>query len=160
MIFHGIKFIECERPVSEHEIRKIEKMLDCKFPEMYKDFLVVCNGGYPSEKDFFPMLEKTFYGESSGSIGRMFSTDEGEFYNLIRENNTYKSRLPKHLLAIGENGMGDLICLCMEGENYGKVYFWDHNWEAEDGEEPTYRNVHLIANSFKDFINSLYKENE
>jgi hypothetical protein len=65
--------------------------------------------------------------------------------------------MPDELIPIANASCGDKICMSVIGDNYGKVYFWDHEQEAYEGEEPDYSNVHLIANSFTDFINSLYE---
>jgi hypothetical protein len=41
-----------------------------------------------------------------------------------------------------------------------EILYWDHEEEADEGEEPTYDNVYLIANSFTDFINGLYEDKD
>jgi hypothetical protein len=73
--------------------------------------------------------------------------------------------LPPALIPIGYNVFGDYICLCISGRQKGKIFFWDH----ERGPEPDlplgthgkinggylekhFRNVHLIAKSYDDFI--------
>jgi hypothetical protein len=48
-----------------------------------------------------------------------------------------------------------LICISIQGDDYGKVYFWDHNWEVTEG-EPDYSNVHPLADSFTEFLGKLY----
>nr|WP_187441488.1 SMI1/KNR4 family protein [Bacillus subtilis] len=47
---------------------------------------------------------------------------------------------------------GDQVCLGVKGEATGKVYFWDH--ELTNGVKDTF----LVANSFSDFIQSLFIE--
>ena len=44
--------------------------------------------------------------------------------------------MPDELVSIGCGSGGDQICISVKGNNYGKVYFWNHDWECEEGEEP------------------------
>lgn len=39
-----------------------------------------------------------------------------------------------------------------------QIYFWDHELEADEGENPNMENVYLICKSFSDFINNLFDE--
>lgn len=45
----------------------------------------------------------------------------------------------------------------MSGEDKGKVYFWDHEFELEE-EKPGYHNVGFIADSFNEFVETLREE--
>ena len=46
----------------------------------------------------------------------------------------FKKRMPAKFLPIADDGMGNLIVLCLDSTNFGKVYFWDANveWDEED----------------------------
>jgi hypothetical protein len=63
--------------------------------------------------------------------------------------------VPAGFLPLAVDPGGNLICLVISGTNTGKVYFWDHEEEVEEGQQPGYSNVYLIANSFNEFLNSL-----
>lgn len=52
-------------------------------------------------------------------------------------------------LPIIEDSGGNLVCLSMKDDGFGKVYFAVH-----DSDEPTYC---LIADTFAEFLNMLYK---
>lgn len=70
--------------------------------------------------------------------------------------------MPAKFLPIADDGMGNLIVLCLDSTNFGKVYFWDANveWDEEDyleetgkmmPEEAKFQNLWLIGLSFEDF---------
>ncbi|KOS49082.1 hypothetical protein AN272_20350 [Bacillus amyloliquefaciens] len=65
---------------------------------------------------------------------------------------TYKEQMPDWIIPIADADGGDQICLGVKGEAAGKVYFWDH--ELTNGVKDTF----LVANSFSDFIQSLFIE--
>jgi len=52
---------------------------------------------------------------------------------------------------------GNLVCVAITGPHYGHVYFWDHEFESDDGEPVTMNNMALIANSFGEFLSGLYQ---
>jgi hypothetical protein len=67
----------------------------------------------------------------------------------------YAGRIPDNFLAIGGDDLGNLICLSVKGEDFGKVYFWNRDWEVVEG-IPDYSNVTLVADSFSQFLDELY----
>jgi hypothetical protein len=159
LIMQPLKVIESEKQLTKEDINNIENKLGLKLPVEYKQFLELHNGGHPL-KDFYPLIEPIWGDKVRGGnadLAWFLAIYEGEYENFERTLNTMRNRIPKDLIPIARGSGGDLVCLCTQGDNYGKVYFWDHNWEAEDGQEPTYDNVYLVANSFTDFINSLYE---
>ncbi len=72
----------------------------------------------------------------------------------------YSGRIPNSFFPIAYDSCGNLICIPVKGPDRGKVYFWDHEMEAADDEEPSYDNLTLIADSFEDFFNSLHEMEE
>jgi len=159
-----IKTILIERTkdqLADSDIRNVEKELNIKFPEDYKQHLLKHNGGHPI-KNRYPMIEciDNDPNNNTADIDWFLAIYDGEYDNFLKDYNTFKiwqKRMPDELIPIGCGSGGDQICISVKGNNYGKVYFWNHDWECEEGEEPDYSNVHLIANSFTEFINSLYQ---
>jgi hypothetical protein len=159
-----MKILEIKEPeiaINLEDIANLEKKLNICFPEDYKQHLLKYNGGHPI-KDGYPLIEyiDNDPNDNSADIAWFLAIYNGEHNNFLRDYNTFKiwqKRMPDELVSIGCGSGGDQICISVKGNNYGKVYFWNHDWECEEGEEPDYSNVHLIANSFTDFINSLYE---
>lgn len=67
-------------------------------------------------------------------------------WSILEMNETYAGRLPANCIAIGESSGGNQICL---ERGTDRVYFWDH--------ESSSIGRYLIANSFDDFVDSLYE---
>jgi hypothetical protein len=49
------------------------------------------------------------------------------------------------------------VLLGVDDKNRGKVFFWDHEEGADEGEKPTRKNVTQVAKTFGDFLESLRK---
>jgi hypothetical protein len=63
-------------------------------------------------------------------------------------------------VPIGENLLGDQICIAALGARRGKIHFWDHEVDYDAGSSPTTEKLPIIANSFEDFINGLYTKTD
>lgn len=62
-----------------------------------------------------------------------------------------------------DDPFGNAICLRVNGDHWGSVYFWDHENEPDedwDGSVETAGNVQLLANSFSEFVNGLRPNND
>jgi len=80
----------------------------------------------------------------------------GEHSNLEKYLVTYSERIPKNLFPIAHDPGGNLIVIGLSGTEQNKVYFWDHEREADDY-EPDMSNVHLLANDFDEFLGLLHE---
>jgi hypothetical protein len=150
-------------PVTSEKIEGFCKKFGLDMPDGYKSFLLKYNGGRFKEclvkliepinnpNDNIAVVSFLY-----GFVDKMPSPYD--MYDLYKEHRAFNDRVPKEFIVIGEDPGGNQICLCVEGNNYGKVYFWDHEEEVDEGKKPTYDNVYLISNSFIDFINSLYED--
>jgi hypothetical protein len=80
----------------------------------------------------------------------------GNSRNSIKEViKTYfiEEQLRKKFYPLFEGYPGDIIFYSLEKETFGKIYYWHH--ESEPGED-----ILLIQNSFTDFFNKLYFDEE
>jgi hypothetical protein len=60
------------------------------------------------------------------------------------------------MLPIGDDPGGNLFLInAGSSGEHGKIYFWDHNEEADLEKQPYYKNIYFIAHSFADFIDRL-----
>ena len=64
-------------------------------------------------------------------------------------------RWPARFLSIAIDDCGNRFCLSLGEPDCGSVYFWDHEEEAEDDEEPTELNLYHLADSFGEFWNRI-----
>ncbi|MCG8333544.1 MAG: SMI1/KNR4 family protein [Proteobacteria bacterium] len=137
--------------ISEDIVTKFEHKWNVKLPIEYKRFLIKYNGGYPSP-DAFAIKEI----EDESTVDKFLSLESGPHSNLDSYVNTYIGRIPKDLLPIAHDPGGNLICIGIKGENFGIIYFWDHEFESDDN-DPDYSNVHFVANNFDEFLKELYE---
>lgn len=149
-----IKIISIEgKPLSEEDILKAEQEMQTMIPKEYREFLKKHNGGHPSPCDFYISIDtNNKIKKIQASISKFYGL-EGT-YNLAWNYKEYKDRMPSEMFPIAEVG-GCNICLCREGNNQGKVYFWDSEEENPEIPQPYYDNLYFIANSFEEFLKSL-----
>ncbi len=136
--------------LSLEKLQELEKRLAIRLPHQYRDFLLQHNGGTPNPNLFDCV-------DGGGSFVQSFlaiqegahSNFEGYFIALKATSKV----LPDNIVAVAKDGFGNLVCLSFVGEDAGAVYFWDHERQAK---EPSYKNLHLIAPTFNEFLASLY----
>lgn len=145
------KILDSKDMVSEQELVNVEKQLNIKLPDSYRDFLKKYNGGYP-QPDGFDFAS----GDDGSSVDKFLEISDSKNASLMTFFNKYKNRIPKNYVPIAIDPGGNLILIGVNGEK-AEVYFWDHENEVDDGDVPGMENMHLIALSFYDFINNLYE---
>jgi cell wall assembly regulator SMI1 len=154
-IIMDYNFVNTKEATNEFEISKIEKEFGFTFPEEYKTHILKFNGGHPSDKRW---CFKTQSGSSS-LIHYFYAVYDGKGNNFRTTYIILKSkgdeRMPKNIVPIANDPFGNKICISVEGEDRGYIYFWDHENVCDEGEEPTYENLDLIAKSFNEFIENL-----
>lgn len=147
--------IEKKTPViNENEIIKQEIYFECKFPEDYKEFLLKYNGGI-SEKNIISFVENQH--QTEDYIDLFFGICDDDIYGLKSNNNSYINRIPSNTIAIACDPGGNLFLISIRGDDYGHIYFWDHENEVDwnSNQEADYSNLTFVAKSFTDLINNL-----
>lgn len=61
--------------------------------------------------------------------------------------------IPKGLFPIAREDAGSLICISLEFDKLGEVYYWNYHGETRP---PSYDNVYQIAGTFQGFLESLH----
>lgn len=145
----NIKMHDTQIQLTEGDILAAEKKLQRKIPIEYRNFLLQYNSGYPEPRNFRRPPE----GEIMDSVGCFYGLKTSYGINLEWILEEYKDRMPAEMFPIAQVG-GCQICLCTEGLNKGKVYFWDSEEEPEPL-QPNYDNLYYLADSLTDFFASL-----
>lgn len=138
----------------EYILKVLERYWEFSLPKEYRNFLLKHNGGEPSFDCFNFKNDK-----NDGSDVRFFLGIYPDQHNdLLNHIKTYKERLPKNIFPIAYDSCGNLICISVMEPDRGKIYFWDHEREADSaqGEVPDYSNLTLMSDSFDEFIASLH----
>lgn len=140
-------------PVSEETLTAHEAQWGYTLPADYRLFLRTYNGGEP-EPSIFKFKDK-----SGGSNLRALLGINGSKHDDTQDYmRTYTDRLPTRFHPIGYDSGGNVICISVAGDDRGKIYFWDHELEADPDEDmhpDTTENITLISDSFTDLIKTL-----
>lgn len=145
------RFIDSAGQLTESALANAEKMFGRNIPDPYRSFLLKHNGGRPELNEFRmagsarPGAIKSFFG-----IGMSERT-----LNLDYALEAFADRIPAWSFPLARDPGGNLILLAAEGSRKGRVYFWDHEREADDGEPPREDNLYLISDSFEEFLAQL-----
>lgn len=158
-------------PISEKDIQNFESLHKIRLPQSYANFLLRQNGGnvYDSDDfysyridlilvtDFAPNGHRmTEHIEEFDSLDELspgyFHDLEFEHYDNEEEQQLLEERA-KSILEIA-SGIEGFIYLGIAESNFGYVYF------HYKGYIDIKNNPYLIANSFDDFIQKLYKVEE
>jgi hypothetical protein len=75
---------------------------------------------------------------------------DGECDNLFNYLADYKDKIPNHFIPVAHDSGGNLICLSCGKNDFGYVYFWDHEYDKTGA-----NNYFIIAKSFNQFIESI-----
>ena len=154
----ALEIIKPNKPISENDIESFENRFKLKIPKDFRDFLLKTNGGIPEEKilDF-----QDHYIDDYLKVMEFFSLEKiADFFESIEEeglNNSndlflmYSKYYKYKMLIIGEFYDNLFLCISYSEDNFGKIYYSDH--EHEDDFSP-------ICDSFTEFIEGFeYSEN-
>lgn len=156
------EFLESNKVKSTQSgILAFEKLIKRNLPEDYKDFILRTNGGLLEPTLVFQMRK----GEKlvRGSVEDLFGLEEHSENSLQHYYHLYHTedrRMMKAMIAIGSDAGGNKVCIDLSVKGYGRIYFWDHDWEVEFDEnwvsdEDPYLNCYLVADSFTAFANKV-----
>lgn len=138
--------------LTREEIHDFEVRYNLHLPEEYIRFLLSHNGGSP---------DKVYFIENGADlVVNTFWSLSKEKYNLERyytEMVIQDKELPEKILPIGDDAFGNAICLSCRDEDFGKVYFWDHeeDWDHDDCHDVDLR---LLAENISIILDNLVED--
>jgi hypothetical protein len=158
--------------MSEDDLEAIETELGVRLPDSYRYFLTTYGASGAREIVTYNPVERlppeiSESGKGYVSIFYGGTCPVGDAYSLQRRMQYFSGRIPANMIPIADDGGVSQILLGFSGKEAGKVYFWDLNNEPLDEEdyledygkprppEAMFENVHLIADSFEDFLRRL-----
>jgi hypothetical protein len=144
-------------PPDEDKISLLQAKIG-KLPDDYIKFLMKFNGGNP-KPNCIKFEDEIFI------VNNLLVTAGSEKIYSSIENycEVFKNRIPLNTIPIGTSPGGDLFLIDLNAENFGKIYYWDHEEESDDDGSYFFENITPLFNSFDDFINSIIEikdENE
>jgi SMI1-KNR4 cell-wall len=145
-----VKLVGSYKQLTIAEIESFEALNKIRFPESYKEFLLANNGGRPTPNN---ILDVPGWRYKSTVISYFFGIDTGDTYDLLKNINSYRDRIPQDFTPIADDVAGNILCLGVEGAQEGKIFFWDH--ENEMDENDNYTNMYYVANDIFELLNKL-----
>lgn len=165
----GVTITSHGQGASEAQVAEIESKISSELPHDYREFLLRQNGGRPSSNTVVEYVAfratwvvnarlQKIAGE--GLLAYLYSADKSSrvswheaYWGLVE----VEQRIPLDTIPIGHDPGSNEILLGIRGISRGKVFFWLKDYAStNDDAEPTYENVGFIANSFTEFLESLY----
>lgn len=140
--------------LAEADLAAFEAKWDVKLPAQYRKFLRNYDGGYPDPTGF-----NFKSGKGGSALSCFFGVKQNVDLSLDDALRTFKDRIPQRFFPVADDQGGNLICISLFGEDHGKIYFWNHELEADEtqGFTPeTTNNLILVADSFDEFIEGLH----
>lgn len=137
-------------PIVQDDINMLEVELALDFPSTYIDFLLKYNGGRPTPNSF------DFYDKSDAScVNLFFGITDIDYMSLRDAIATFYGRIPSGFLPIACDPGGNLLVLDCTNNKSG-IFFWDHELEADDEDQPSMENISFIAKDIDDLLNQFY----
>lgn len=153
-----VNISKSKKALTREEWQKLENTLNVKFPNDYRQFMSLHNGGRPKPSDFRITWknQNIAQGWKISMVGDFFAVYDGGAVNLLHSAKQYIDRIPNGMIPIANDPSGNLILLGTSDKNNGKVFFWLHDLE-EEYDASDIENLGFIANSFSEFIDSLFE---
>lgn len=125
--------------ITDEEIRNVELKLKFEFPEDFKEFIKINNGGYP-EKDIFKL------NGLNESINHFLTFKENVRGNIINSNVLEDLEgIRDTFVAIATDSFGNDIVFNREDK---KIMFYEHEEEAK----------YYLADTFTEFLELLFSK--
>ncbi len=138
--------------LDELRLLNFEKRMGARLPNDYRNFLIEHNGGKPVPSDFSVTTE-----QGSG-LHHVLGLHDGPSYLSLEEHyEVLLDRMPASIIPIADDSFGNAICIGIFRYEAGKIYFWDHELEGTEDEQPYFGNITLIADSFTQFLDNLFE---
>ena len=150
------QIIKLDKATSDAEIAEFERKLNIQLPSEYRTFLLTNNVCEPVPNLIFISKE-----QGEGEVRYFLGFSDKNYFSLDWFVDIYKDkgfpRITAETIPIGIDSGGNLYCIVTQRENYGAIFFWDHDWENEGN--PDNSNMYLLASSFSDFLDHLHEGN-
>ena len=143
--------------LSIEKIKQYESEVGFSFPQDYTDFLLQNNGGIPEEDVIFDFIDASNDKHNSTDIREFFVFYEGEdtsYDDIMKVNRIMHEEelLPEGLFVFCDDSGGNPVCMSLREDDYGCIYFCDHELEDADN---GYLLMSYVAGSFGEFISKL-----
>ena len=140
-------------PITPSALDAVARRIGRPIPAAYRRFLLEHNGGWPEPGDF--CITWADERQEQISVEWFLSVDTQDAIDLEATLKVYQDRIPETLFPVARAGGGGLVCIAAMGEQQDRVFFWDHEEEAEEGTAPAWDNLYPVAESLDAFLAAL-----
>jgi cell wall assembly regulator SMI1 len=131
-----------EPPASPELIAQLEARIGHALPDDYRAYLLGQDGGRLDSND--------------GAVNTVFGLgDVPDWASMWAVLDTYRGRVPAWLLPVADDEYGNLYAISLRPGDFGSVWFWDHEEEADEGEPPSEENLTWKSGSWVGFLQGL-----
>ncbi len=149
-------------PISDAVLEAFEQTLPGgKLPADYRDFLLQWNGGnFEAFKSIaFPLADDCLEGDC-GYIDHLTGIfDDANELDLRNSSIGYgfRAAVPVSYISIGDYGDWNQVCIAVQGDDAGAVYYWQPGEPWPKEAEPTTRALRPVAKNFSEFWSLLFE---
>jgi hypothetical protein len=141
--------------LSEEKLQAFEERLGVRLPSDYREFLERYNGGIPIPGGFW-IRE----GQDGSEVHQFYGLHDGpKWASLDCYVGPERYGIPEEMHAIGDDGVGNKICIGIKGDNRGAVFFIDAEIHPYD-EPDAWEGIITLADSFARFLAGLRRISE
>jgi SMI1/KNR4 family protein SUKH-1 len=143
--------IKTDQPATDAtRIEMLQWKYRIQFPQSYVEFLLRNNGGRPTPDNFeFADDSDASVVDSFLSVGGPNCVDLDWYLEIFRE------RIPRDFFPIAKDPGGNLLLMGWNGKYTNQIYFWDHDFEAEQGVELNMANMYFISPNLAHLLENL-----
>ncbi len=138
----AVGYVRREPPASPELVAQLEGQLGQALPDDYRHYLLQQDGG---------RLE-----DNTEAVINVFGLGEvPDWTNMWHKLETFQNRVPAWLLPVAQDAYGNLFAISHRPSDFGSVWLWDHEEEADEGEPPSEENISFKAGSWTAFLERL-----
>jgi len=138
----AVGYVRREPPASPELVARLEAQIGQALPAEYREYLIQQDGGRLDNND--------------AAVNTVFGLgDVPEWASLWEVLETYRDRVPSWLLPVADDDTGNLYTISLRPQDFGSVWFWDHEEEADEREPPSEGNIAFKAGSWAGFLEGL-----
>jgi len=131
-----------EQPATPEQIARLEERVGRALPAEYRDYLLAQDGGRLVD--------------NNGAVDTIFGLGEvADWASLWEKLDVLFGRMPSWLLPVADDAYGNLYAISLRPSDFGSVWFWYHEEEADEGEPPAEDNLGFKASSWTGFLEGL-----
>jgi len=146
-----VELIETNDAFIKRKFEEFCSVNDFVFPTEYVDFL--------AEHNDCELASNIIHGKQNDYYIRYFyGTSSEKYSDIVSTYEVYRNRLPIKCVPIADPDFGNQICISLQKDSYGGIYFWDHElMDTDDGEPCTLeiKDMNYLAASFSNLLDKI-----